>query len=149
MKNFIKATKTNSPTRYSCPTSLPPIANSFMYIETSSNNHGDNVFVRFERTDIFQSSNITFYYNRISILTNDSLKSMDRFRIQLLLEDNTWSTRYNMAKNDRYSISSTEWTKLGLNFTVERNGIKLIYNETDSVHANMSFSNIIVTHSVY
>ena len=30
-----------------------------------------------------------------SILTNDSLKSMGRFGNQLILEDNTWSTRYN------------------------------------------------------
>ena len=56
-----------------------------MYVETSSNNHGNNVFVSFERTDIFQISNITFYYDRFSILTNDSLKSMGRVRIQLLL----------------------------------------------------------------
>ena len=45
---------------------------------------------------------------------------MSRFRIQLLLEDNTWSTRYNIPKNDRYSNSSTEWTLLILNFTVKK-----------------------------
>ena len=78
-----------------------------MYIETSSNTHGNIVFCSFERTDIIQISNITFYYNRFSILTNDSKKSMGRFRIQVLLEDNTWSTRYNIPKNDRYSNSST------------------------------------------
>ena len=39
-----------------------------MYIETSSNNHGhERVFVSWERTDIIQISNITFYYNRFSI----------------------------------------------------------------------------------
>ena len=48
IQNFIKTTKTNSPTSYSGATSLPPIGNSFMYIETSSNNHGNNVFVSFE-----------------------------------------------------------------------------------------------------
>ena len=42
---------------------------------------------------------------------------MGRFRISLLLEDNTWSTRFNIAKNDRYIDSSTQWTKLSLNFT--------------------------------
>ena len=64
-----------------------------MYIETSSNNHGhEKVFVSWERTDIIQISNITFSYNRFSILTNDSIKSMGMFRNQLLLEDNTWST---------------------------------------------------------
>ena len=91
-----------------------------MYIETSSNNHGhERVFVSFERTDIIQISNIIFYYNRFSILINNSKKSMGRFRIQLLLEDNTWSTRYNIPKNDRYSDSSTQRTLVNLNFTVQ------------------------------
>ena len=58
-----------------------------MDIETSSNIHGPNVFFcRFERTDIIQISNTTFSYNTFSILTDDSLKSKARFRIQLLLE---------------------------------------------------------------
>ena len=64
-----------------------------MYIETSSKNHCNIVFVSFDRTDIIQISNITFYYNRLSILTTVSLKSIDRYRIQLLLKDITWSTR--------------------------------------------------------
>ena len=108
-----------------------------MYIETSSNIHGNNVFVSFERTDIIQSSNITFYYNRFSILTNNSLKSRGRLRIQLLLQDNTWSTRYNIPKNDRYSDSSTDWTKLSLNFSGENYGINLIFDEIDSAHSDM------------
>ena len=74
---------------------------------------------------------------------------MGRFRIQLLLEDNTWSTRYNIPENDRYSDSSTDWTKLNLNFTVENYGDKLVYDEIDTVHADMSFSNITITHPVY
>ena len=61
IQNFIKSTKTNSPTGFSGATSLPPIGNSFVYIETSSNNYDKNVFVSFERTDIIQISNITFY----------------------------------------------------------------------------------------
>ena len=32
---------------------------------------------------------------------------MGRFRIQLLLADNTWSTRYPLPENDRYSDTST------------------------------------------
>ena len=44
--DFIKSTKTNSPTGYSGATSLPPIGNSLMYIETSSNIHGhERVFL--------------------------------------------------------------------------------------------------------
>ena len=84
-----------------------------MYIESTGGNHGyDHVFVSFERTDIIQSSNVTFYYNRFSILTNDSLKSKGRFRIQLLLDGKTWSTRYNIPESDRYSALSTDWTHL-------------------------------------
>ena len=100
--NLIKTTKTNSPTSPSGATSIPRIGDGFMYNETSSNNHGNNVFVSFERTDIIQI-NITFYFNRFSILTIDSLKAMGRFRIQLVLVDNTWITRYNIPKKDRYS----------------------------------------------
>ena len=106
--NFIKSTKTNSPTDDLGATSLPPIGSAFMYIETSSNNHGSNVFVSWEGTDIIQITNITFYYNRFSILTDDNLETMGRFRIQLLLEDDTWSNRYNIPKNDRYSDNSTD-----------------------------------------
>ena len=74
LQNFTKSTKTNSPTSDSGATSLLPIGSAFMYIETSSGNHGHNrVFVSWERTDIIQITNITFYYNRFSILTNSIL----------------------------------------------------------------------------
>ena len=74
---------------------------------------------------------------------------MGRFRIQLLLEDNTWSTRHNIHKNDRYSDSSTHWIKLGSNFSEENYGIKLIYDEIDTPPADMCFSNITITHSIF
>ena len=65
---FIKSTIKNSPTGRSGATSIPPLGNSFMYTETSSDDHGsDNVFVSFERTDTIQISNTTFYCNRYSI----------------------------------------------------------------------------------
>ena len=48
-------------TSHSGATSLPAIGNSFMYLETSGNNCGDdNTFVCFEWTDIIQITNITF-----------------------------------------------------------------------------------------
>ena len=120
-----------------------------MYIETSSNNHGhERVSVSWERTDIIQISNIPFYYNGFSILTKDSLKSMGRFRIQLLLEDNTRSNQYTIPKNSQNSNSSTDWTLLNLDFTLEIYGIKLIYDQIDTLHAVISFSNITITHSV-
>ena len=74
---------------------------------------------------------------------------MGRFRVQLLLEDNTWSTFYNIPKIDRYSDSSIQWMNLGLIFTVKIYGIKLLYDEIDTLHADMCFSIIQIAHSIY
>ena len=74
---------------------------------------------------------------------------MGTFRIQLSLSDNTWSTQYNLPKNDQNSDSSTDWTLLSLNFTIENYGVKLVYDQIDTSHADMCFSNITITHSVY
>ena len=74
---------------------------------------------------------------------------MGGFRIQLLLEDNTWSTRYITPKSDRYSDTSTDWTLVNLNFTVENYGIRIVYDQIDTAHADMCFSIITITHSVY
>ena len=60
---FMKSTKTSSPKGDSGATSLPPIGTAFMYIEASSKNHGSrSIFVSWERTDIIQITNVTFYY---------------------------------------------------------------------------------------
>ena len=153
LNNFIKSTKSSSPTADSGASSLPPIGGAFMYIETSGNNNnqnnnGANVFVTLQRTDIIQITNITFYYNRFSS-SDDNLRAMGRFQIQLLLEDNIWTTQYTIAKNSQYSNNSTDWTLLNLDFTVENYGIKLIYDQIESPHADMCFSNITITSSVY
>ena len=148
VNNFIRSTKSSSPTADSGVSSLPPIGDSFMYFETSSSTHGDNVFVSIERTDIIQISNITFYYNRFSI-SDDNLRSMGRFRIQLLLENNVWTTQYTINKNSQYKKNSTDWSLLNINFTSDNYGIKLIYDQIDTTHADMCFSNITITHSVY
>ena len=150
LNRFIRTTRTTSPTADSGASSLPPIGVAFMYIETSGGFSGsDNIFASWERTDIIQITNITFYYNRFSILTNDSLKSMGRFRIQLLLEDDVWETQYTIPKNTQYNDNSTDWTLLNIDFTKENFGIKLIYDQIETAHADMCFSNITITHSVY
>ena len=128
---------------------MPPIGITLMYIETSSNYYGhEKVFVSWERSENIQITNIRFSYNSFSFLTNDSLKSMGRFRIQLLPKDNTWTTRYNIPKNDRYSDNSTDWTLVTLNFSEENYGIKLLYDEIET-HSDMSLSNITISLSVY
>ena len=76
------------------------------------------------------------------------MESMGRFTIQLFLENSSWSTRKNVPKNDRFSDSSTQWTKLSLNFTVEKYGIKVFHDQIIKPHADMCFSDILITHSV-
>ena len=82
-------------------------------------------------------------------MTIDNINAMGRFRIQLLLEDITWSTQNTIAKNTQYSDNSTNWTLLKLDFTVENYGIKLIFDEIHTAHADMCFSNITITPSVF
>ena len=117
-----------------------------MYIETSSNNQRDNVFCSFERIDFIQITNITFYCNRFSVA--GSIKVLLEV-LEVLLEGNTWSNRYNKPKNHRSSDSSTDWTMVSLSFTLENYGIKLTHDQIDSAHADLCFSNITITHSVY
>ena len=137
IQNFIGSTRTNSPTENAGATTPPPISDSFMYIETSSNNFGPNVHCSWERIDIIQISNITFYYNRFS--TQGEFRAMGRFRIQILTRDNVWLTKFNIPKNDQYSNLATDWTILSLNITDEDYGVKFIYDQIDSAHCDMCF----------
>ena len=148
INNFIKTTKTQSPTENSGATELPPIGNSFMYLESSGNNNGDNTYVKLIRTDIIQITNISFYYNRFSI-SDENLRAMPRFRIQILLENGNWENKYTIEKNSQFSKSSTEWTHLSLDFTQEIYGIQLIFDRISSAHADMSLSNISITHTLF
>ena len=116
LQNFRKSTKSSFPSGIMGATSLRPIADSFMYIETSAAISVDgSVFVSFERTDNIQISNISFSCNRFSILTNYSVTSIGRFRIQQLMSGITWSTLYSIPKNDHFSNSSTQRTLVNLN----------------------------------
>ena len=148
VSNFIKSTRTRSPTDDSGSTSLPPIGRAFMYIKTSGNNHGDFTFARLTRTEITQISNISFYNNRFSS-SDESLRAMGQFRIDLLLDNNTWTNKYTIEKNTQFSDTSTEWKLLSLDFTEENYGVRLTYDRIDSAHADMCFSDITITHSVY
>ena len=148
VNNFIKSTKTQSPTGDSGAIVLPPIGSAFMYIESSGNNNGDYTFVRLIRTDIIQISNISFYYNRFSS-SDESLKAMGRFRVEILLDNNTWKNKYTIEKNSQFSDTSSEWRLLSLDFTEENYGIRLIYDRIDTAHADMCFSDITIIYSVF
>ena len=105
--------------------------------------------VSWERTDITQIINITFYHNIFSILTNDNFKNIGLFRIQLLLEDDTWSTQYTIPKDSQYSNSSTEWKFINLDYTMRNYGIKIYLGQNDTTQSDMCFSNITIPHFVY
>ena len=77
------------------------------------------------------------------------LQNMGCFRIQLFLEDNTWSTQNTIHKNTQYTDSPTEWKLLNPNFTLQNYGIKLILDKNENAHSDMCFSNITKPHSVY
>ena len=147
IQNFIRSTKTSSPTNNSGATVTPPIGDSFLYIESSGNNFGSNAFCSWERVDIIQISNITFYYNRFSI--QGDFKAMGRFRIQILTKDNVWLTKFIIPKNTQFSDASTDWNILNRNITDENYGVKFIYDQIDTAHSDMCFSNITITHSPY
>ena len=100
--------------------------------------------VSWERTDIIHISNIKFYCTRFST-SESNLRGMGRFRIQFLLEDNSWSTTYNINKNSHYSHGSTVWHLYDLDITQENYGVKFIYDQIPTTHSDMSFSNIILT----
>ena len=70
IQKFIKSSATISPTGNLGGTSLPPIGDSGMYIETSNNNSistiVNHVSVSFERKGIIQTSHNSCNYNMIS-----------------------------------------------------------------------------------
>ena len=147
INNFVKSTKTSSPTGDSGAEVLPPIGKAFMYIESSGNNNSE-AYVKLIRTDIIQITNITFYYNRYSS-SDENLRAMGRLSISILLDDDTWTNKYVIQNNSQYSNTSSEWTLLSLDITEENYGIQIIYDRIRSPHADMCFSDITITHSVY
>ena len=74
---------------------------------------------------------------------------MGLFRNQFLLEDSVSSTRYTILKNDQYSDNPTDWTLLNLDFTEENYGTRLYFDQIDTAHADMCFSNKTKAHSVH
>ena len=108
IQSFIKSTKTISAAGLAGATTLPLIGDNFGFIEISATNSGkQDVFVSFQRTDIIQTSKISFYYNRIPILTNGSLKSMGASRKHFLIFDN-WETDYTIDKTPTTAIQKQD-----------------------------------------
>ena len=73
---------------------------------------------------------------------------MGRFRIQLLLEDKSWSTIYNINKNSHDSDGSAVWHLFDLGITPENYGVIFIYDQIPTAHSDICFSNTILPLSV-
>ena len=153
--DFIKSTKTNSPTCPSGATSLSPIGNCFMYKETFGkiyDGSNDDVFVSFERTDIIHISNITFYDNRYSTsipAADIEKRGMGILEIQLL-RNGVRQTEFTIEKDTNFSTLSTDWSLLIMNIISQPNyGIKLVYFAINMAHADMCFSDINITHTLF
>ena len=74
---------------------------------------------------------------------------MGRIRLQVLLEDNTWSTQYTIPKKDQCSDISTDRTLVTLNFTVEIYSTKLFFHQIDTAHVDICFSKFTIPHSAF
>ena len=149
--DFIKSTKTNSPTGLSGAASLSPIGNCFMYIETSGINYDSfshDAFVSFERTDIIHISNITFYHKRFSTSIPEK-RGMDILEIQLF-RNGVWQTEFTIEKDTNFTALSTDCSLLNMNKISQPNyGIKLIYYGINTAHADMCFSDNNKTHKIF
>ena len=73
---------------------------------------------------------------------------MGRLKIQIL-KNNSWETIFTIEKNTDFTTLSTDLTLLNLDITDDNYGIKLLYDEIESAHADMCFSNIMTTYSIY
>ena len=104
--------------------------------------------VSWERSDNNHISNTKFYYDRFST-SDPNLRGMGWFRIQLLLEDNSWFKVFNVPKNNQFSNGSTQWHLFDLDISQDNNGVKFIYDQITTAHSDMCFSNITINNSVF
>ena len=54
-----------------------------------------------------------------------------------------------MRKIQNFTELSTDWTIIKFDITDDNYGIKLFYDQIESAHADMCFSNIMITHSIF
>ena len=149
--DFIKRSKSNSPTDQSGATSLHPIGTCFMYIETSGNKYdssNDDVFVSFERTDLIHINNITFYHNRFSTSIAEK-RGMGKLEIQLL-RNGVWQTEFTIEKDTNFSALSTDWSLLNMNKISQPNyDIKSVYSAIFTAPADICFCDIKISHTIF
>ena len=112
------------------------------------NSYGQNVFCSIETEDNIQISKNTFYYRRHSIHFGSTPRSMSCLGIKLPV-NGQWQTKYTIDKTTKCSSTTTECALITLNCTETKCGIKLDYDQTDNLHADMWFSDFMISHSIY
>ena len=74
---------------------------------------------------------------------------MGRLHIQIL-RNGSWQTEFTVEKDTNFSTLSTDWTLLNMNILSQPNyGIKLVYSGINNAHADMCFSDINITHTIF
>ena len=102
----------------------------------------------FQEQILSKSSRLFFYHNRNSIRNNSLFRAMGCFRVQLNIPNGQWHSKYKIDKNTISSTTPTKWTFFYLDFTELSYGIKSLNDENRYLIADMSFSNLLITHSV-
>ena len=74
---------------------------------------------------------------------------MGVIRIQIFLPEEQWHTKHIIEQHINYSTTSTESSSLNLDFGETNSGNQLVYDQQDTVFADMCFSNSMITHSVH
>ena len=78
-----------------------------------------------------------------------NLEPKGSYRIPILLPKSRWPSNCKIAENTKYTNTSTKWTSLKIDFTQANYGIELLYDGTDLILADVSFSSIMITRFVY
>ena len=90
----MKSEKSVSETGPSGATSLPPIGSACLYIETTQKKFQVMKMFSLLLNDLTLSKGLIFFLLKpVFNLANDSIRSMVRFRLQLLLPEGQWEKR--------------------------------------------------------
>ena len=75
--------------------------------------------------------------------------NMGKLEIQLL-RNGVWETEYTMDNDTNFCKLSTDWNLFNMNILSQPNNvIKLVYSGINSAHADICFSDINITHSIF
>ena len=148
MRKVKRSTKTTCLTSLSGTTTLPPNGSVLMYVEKNQKiSTSPNVVISFGQTGEVQISNSTFFTNalqfQLKILWYQRLDLKFNSKILHNGKQNIQST-----KETNCSSTSTKWISLSSDFPEANYCITMIYDQMDTLCAQMSFRKVMTTHAV-